>query len=211
MKQLNQDAYNLLLKANQEAIQFYTMYEGPDWYQLTYDLFKEAPLERMNDFWKIVAYTYSWMPTIPVVKAHLIKDSDALLHRLQELKRGDLSHLQKLFQQLIPVINNSLVGISKVLHFIAPDRVPIIDRNVLRGWNIFFKQYSEYEAPSLPNYRTSLNGKHVSKYMMYRDTMIGWVANGEGQFTMRDLEFAFFELGRNTEKELQDCHPTYTI
>lgn len=199
------------MKANQKACQVFTMYEGPDWYQLTYDLFKEAPLEDINDFWKIVAYTYSWMPTIPVVKAHLIEDTDALLGRLQILKRGGDTQLPEMFKELIPVINNSLVGASKVLHFIAPNVIPIIDRNVLRGWELFFCQYPEYIGPTLPSYRTSLNRTHIPKYMMYRDTLTRWVANGDGQFTIRDLEFALFELGKNTEEEPRIYLPTYNL
>lgn len=142
MKELNQATYNLLLKAKIETRQILAMRDGPDWYELTYDMFKVAPLESINDFWKIVAYTYSWMPTIPDVKAHEIKNASRLLVNLKALKKGDDSQLKELFEELIPVINNSLVGTSKVLHFIAPNSVRIIDRNVLRGWDLFFSAVS---------------------------------------------------------------------
>ncbi|RZK45795.1 MAG: hypothetical protein EOO97_00480 [Pedobacter sp.] len=209
MNQLNQDAYNQLLKANQDVQQFFTTYDGPNWYELTYNLFATAPLETMNDFWRIIAYTYSWMPTIPDVKAHLVNDPDALLQKLQALRSGDDTQLEGLLWELIPVINNSLVGVTKVLHFIAPTVVPIIDRHVLRGWDLFFRVHPEYSAPKLPSYRVALNKTHISKYLAYRDNLLQWVASGDGQFTVRDLELAFFTLSRNTE-ELQRVYlPTY--
>ncbi|WP_121354854.1 hypothetical protein [Flavisolibacter nicotianae] len=209
MNQLNHEAYNQLLKANQDAQQFFTAYNGPDWYELTYNLFTSSPLETMNDFWRIVAYTYSWMPTIPDVKAHLIGDPDALLKKLQALRGGDDTQLEGLFLELIPVINNSLVGVTKVLHFIAPMTVPIIDRHVLRGWDLFFHDHPEYGAPKLPSHRVALNKTHIAKYLTYRETLLRWVAGGTGQFTMRNLELAFFNLSQNTPEMPRVYLPTY--
>jgi hypothetical protein len=209
MRQLNQNTYHLLQKANEQALEYLSAYEGPDWYKLTYEIFTNAPLDTLTDFWKIVAYTYSWMPTIPDVKAHLIKEPDALLLKLQALKAGDRSQLSDLLHQLIPVINNSLVGTSKVLHFIAPGIVPIIDRNVLRGWDIFFfKLHTGFNVIRLPNYQVGLNRNHIEKYLSYKKLLSEWVENGEHTFSMRDLEFSFFELGRNTIKEQPEL-PVY--
>jgi hypothetical protein len=200
MSQFNQDAYNQLLKANQKALRRFTIDNGPNWYELSYDLFTSAPLETIGDFWKIVAYTYSWMPTIPDVKAHLIKDPAALLHKLQALKSDDNDVLVPLLHELIPVINNSLVGVSKVLHFISPSLVPIIDRHVLRGWYLFFDEHPEHSIPKLPRHTNPLGQKHITAYLAYRAILMLWAENSGGQFTMRDLELAFFTLSRNTEE-----------
>jgi hypothetical protein len=202
MLPLNYEAYKVLCKTNDEATKVVRNIEVKSWYELTYDLFKNASLNNINDFWKIVAYTYSWMPTIPEINAHLIKEPNQLVDKLQKLRNGDDSCLTALIEQLIPVINNSLVGASKVLHFIAPDIVPIIDRNVLRGWDIFFfKLHSEFEVTQLPNYKTALNRNHVQKYLSYRSILTAWAQNSGGKITLRDLEFAFFELGKNTVEE----------
>jgi len=110
------------------------------WYGLSYKLFTKQPLETMDDFWRLVAAAYSWMPTIPEIYKEAVKPG--LIGRLKKLKATkniDDKTLQALFIELIPVINNSLIGTSKVLHFINPNLVPIIDSNVIHGWNSFFK------------------------------------------------------------------------
>ena len=74
---------------------------------------------------------YGWMPTI----VHLNKDGSDLgeiLHILQSVKddKADLSE-----DQLITIkryINNSVVGASKLLHFISPDRYPIWDSKIFQ-------------------------------------------------------------------------------
>jgi hypothetical protein len=35
------------------------------WYEQTYQLFISHQVNNINDFWKKVAFAYSWMPTIP--------------------------------------------------------------------------------------------------------------------------------------------------
>ena len=97
------------------------------WYNQTYELFISHRVNSMNDFWKKVAFAYSWMPTIPnidIQKSELNDDLEfwKMLNRLENgLKIDRKSFLVK----LVPNINNSIVGTSKVLHFIAPDYVPI--------------------------------------------------------------------------------------
>ncbi len=74
---------------------------------------------------------YGWMPTI----VHLNKDGSdpsEILHILQSVKddKADLSE-----DQLITIkryINNSVVGASKLLHFISPDSYPIWDSKIFQ-------------------------------------------------------------------------------
>ena len=203
MEKLNQETYKLLLKANLDACEFVTAYSDiKNWYELTYDIFKDAPLNSINDFYKLIAYAYSWMPTIPVVKAHLIKNPEDLLLNLQTLKKGDLSILPSLLKELVPVINNSLTGTSKVLHFILPNHIPIIDSNVVSGWDIFFfKLHPHFDVPKFPHHKSALNNNHIARYIQYLELINEWVANCNGSVTQRDLEFSFYELGKNTIKE----------
>jgi hypothetical protein len=202
MPSLNYETYKLLCKANIEVKAVLKDVGVKNWHELTYGLFKSSPLVNINDFWKIVSYTYSWIPTIPDIKPHLIRESNQFLGKLQKLKKDDDFYLPELIDELIPVINNSLVGVSKVLHFIAPDAVPIIDRNVLRGWDVFFfKLNCQFQVIQMPSYKTSLNRNHIQKYLAYRSILKEWVLNNKGQITLRDLEFAFFELGKNKVEE----------
>ncbi|MCF1713172.1 hypothetical protein L0U88_00840 [Flavihumibacter sp. RY-1] len=195
--QLNQESYNQLLNYTNSKQKRPTKEDNtvPDWYALTYSIFLDSPLNNLQDFWRLVAYTYSWMPTIPTINSHLISDEKQLLTDLKSLKKGEDQHLEALFTLLIPVINNSLVGVSKTLHFIAPDTVPIIDSNVTRGWNEFFSTYPTDNIKKFPTYSNALTIKQLSNYLKYRETLLSWVVNSNASFSLRDLEWAFFELG----------------
>lgn len=196
MSQLNFEAYNQLIDAISQ-----NSCSELSWYDLTYPIFSQASLSNMEDFWRLVAYTYSWMPTIPEIKAHKIENSERLVSDLQQLRNGNSELLAGLFKQLIPIINNSLVGVSKVLHFVCPSQVPIIDRNVLIGWNyFFFELYPQFSVTKLASYHTALNHNHIPMYMKYRRELLQWWANCEGKVSLRDLEKRLFELGRKVSK-----------
>ena len=202
MVNLNQDTFNLLFSASVENNINLRNDNIKNWYGISYELFTDAPLNTINDFWRIVAFTYSWMPTIPTINEHLINEPVELIISLQALKAGDVDTLPALLKQLIPVINNSLIGTSKVLHFIAPDYVPIIDSNVLRGWDIFFFQlHPDLNAPKLPHYKTSLSHSHIENYLSYKELLHQWSFNCERSISIREIEHLLFDLGKYTPKE----------
>lgn len=203
MKKLNYDTYKLLLNAELYTSEHNSIDNINPWYALTHNIFKNPPLNCINDLWKIVAFAYSWMPRIPFIYTEKIINPDELLIQLQALKSGDSSNLKSLLEQLVPVINNSLTGTSKVLHFIAPDYIPIIDSNVLWGWDIFFGQlYPDYGITKLPHYTSILKNskEHIAMYLKYTETLNQWVANSEGRITIRELEFAFYTLSKKIGK-----------
>lgn len=69
---------------------------------------------------------YGWMPTILTLgKNDLVCSCEAL----NRVKAGELLQLEDLIR-LQEIVNNSVVGLSKLLHFIRPDRYPIWDSNV---------------------------------------------------------------------------------
>ena len=209
MIKLNQDTYKLLSKAGHDANHIVKLEGSDNWYELSYKLFADAPINSIDDFWKIVACAYSWMPTIPTINSYLIKEPDELLVQLQSLKKGDVYNLSTLVEQLIPVINNSFTGTSKVLHFINPKAIPIIDSNVLRGYDIFFfRLYPQFDVPKLPAFKTALNKKHIAKYLSYVEVLKQWVTNCDGKVSLRDIELALFELGKNSANE-EPSHPIY--
>ena len=72
--------------------------------------------------------TYGWVPTV----LHL--DFDALpdaLQRVEEARRGSVLTVPQL-QQVAAAVNHSVVGASKLLHFVNPATYPIWDRHVYR-------------------------------------------------------------------------------
>ena len=76
-----------------------------------------------------ISFTYSWMPTI--LKRMDLSNSTQLLISLNKAKYGVLLNADEL-QQLKNSLNNSLVGTSKLLHFIAPQHYAIWDSRVFR-------------------------------------------------------------------------------
>ncbi|MCB0630420.1 MAG: hypothetical protein KDD15_11825 [Lewinella sp.] len=90
--------------------------------------FKE--LDRIEKHHLIICthFTYGWMPT--VLKLDLTHFSEILeilndARRGRELTANELDSLSKL-------INNSMVGVSKLLHFIQPNKYAIWDSRTFR-------------------------------------------------------------------------------
>ncbi len=75
-------------------------------------------------------FVYSWMPTI--IKIDL-SEKNQVLDILNEVKSNKLFTLTiKELKILKRCINNSIVGVSKLLHFIAPKKYAIWDSRILR-------------------------------------------------------------------------------
>lgn len=79
-----------------------------------------------------ISFTYSWMPTI--LKALNLKNTEKVVFILNEVKKGKLIDEQQL-TTLKTTFNNSLVGTSKLLHFINPKQYAIWDSSVFRFLN----------------------------------------------------------------------------
>src|SRR5690606_14666185 len=79
-----------------------------------------------------ISFTYSWMPTI--LKSLNLVNSLEAIKILNEVKNGHFTSVEDLLI-LKQTINNSLVGTSKLLHFINPERYAIWDSRVFRFLN----------------------------------------------------------------------------
>lgn len=106
---------------------------------------------------------YGWMPTIPNLQlpagmaaaeqtqvVTLLSDA-----RLRLLTEKELSFLKTRF------INNSIVGLSKLLHFLAPNRYAIWDKRVAKAWYApAASVYTHYATPAayLTDYLGALQG-----------------------------------------------------
>lgn len=78
-----------------------------------------------------ISLLYSWMPTIlKNLNLDRIKEATKILNKAKSDKRID--HVE--LKVLINTFNNSLVGTSKLLHFINPNRNAIWDSKVYRSY-----------------------------------------------------------------------------
>jgi hypothetical protein len=75
-----------------------------------------------------ISFTYSWMPTILDFRSNNISEATQILNSTKQGNRPSLAELDILKS----CFNNSLVGSSKLLHFINPNQFAIWDSRVYR-------------------------------------------------------------------------------
>ena len=75
-----------------------------------------------------INFTYGWMPTIFNFRS---ENFEEVLHILNNVKKGNDVNIDNLIL-LKGFFNNSLVGTTKILHFINPDKFAIWDSRVYR-------------------------------------------------------------------------------
>ncbi|CAN7458343.1 hypothetical protein [Paenibacillus sp. LjRoot56] len=184
--ELNQDGYvklSLLHERNNRTT------TRDNWFEVSELIFKNHPLENKSDFIKIIAFAYSWMPTIPKLVGDI--DWEYVHPALLELKKGNMAIRLDLLKILVPYINNSIVGTSKVLHYIAPEYVPIIDSRVINSWTKLFNSQFEKE----------MNHKHkrFTAYLSYWDDLNLWHSNLNERVRLRELESMLYGIDGNIE------------
>lgn len=94
------------------------------------DFFQNKKTITEADFVCGAHMVYGWMPTIldlyPLAPNQSFEMGPELLMRAR--KDGKL--VEAGFESLKGMVNNSLIGASKLLHFVAPDKFPIWDTNI---------------------------------------------------------------------------------
>lgn len=102
-----------------------------DIYLLSYKEFiKFLEVEKIKEHHAIIAaqFTYGWMPTALKDKNKNIP-FDHIAQILNKAKKGhNLDNSD--YASLMEKINNSIVGMSKILHFVNPNKYPIWDSNI---------------------------------------------------------------------------------
>lgn len=97
---------------------------------------------------------YGWMPTVlelyPKLPNPDIAAGAALLTKAKDTRA--LSDQE--IASLAALVNNSLVGASKLLHFVAPDQFAIWDSKIYAF--VFEKKPYNYRVNEVPSYRTYL-------------------------------------------------------
>ena len=139
-----------------------------------------------------ISFTYSWMPTI--LKTINLSEPDQLILIFNKVKQGHLISTQEL-QILKNAFNNSLVGVSKLLHFIQPEKYAIWDSRVFRFLSGNEPHVSIFKQPeTYLSYLTLLdnlkNEPAFSKFYRLMKQKVGYPIS-----EYRALELAFFKGG----------------
>src|SRR5690606_30838773 len=90
------------------------------------DYFKNIDKIKMEHFIIGLSFTYSWMPTIP--SNSNFSNGDEVTKILNKAKLGEVLLSEYELGKLQIACNNSLIGVSKLLHFINPHKYGIWDR-----------------------------------------------------------------------------------
>lgn len=106
-------------------------------------------------------FVYGWMPTMLKLKTN---ELEGVLSYLNMSKLGEPLDIEKL-EVLKSSINNSVVGVSKLLHFINPEDYAIWDSRIFR---YLTEKKSDYGISKIENYLEYLKGiKEISKHENY--------------------------------------------
>jgi hypothetical protein len=89
---------------------------------------------------------YGWMPTMLKLKG----PSDTLWALAQKARLGTAEENTENILQCAKTLNNSLVGTSKLMHFLNPDKYPIWDSRVFSA--LFETKSQPYKIENIDNF-----------------------------------------------------------
>lgn len=114
-------------------------------YSYFLNYFRKIDSIQLDDIVIGISFTYSWMPTI--LKKIDLTNSENLILILNKVKNGEAISIEEI-NLLKQAFNNSLVGTSKLLHFINPNKYAIWDSRVfkfLSGEKSYISKFKEAE------------------------------------------------------------------
>lgn len=133
MKSLRKSNHEILIQLTNIAHNFKSTEES---YLLSYpyflSYFKNLKSINLENLIIGISFTYSWMPT--TLKTINLQNPKEIITLLNDVKNGKLID-EKQLTTLKTAFNNSLVGTSKLLHFINPEQYAIWDSRVFRFLN----------------------------------------------------------------------------
>ena len=144
-------------------------------------------------------FAYGWMPTILNLET---KEIDRILSLLNAVKAGHLLDLEEI-KTLKNCINNSLVGLSKLLHFINPGNYAIWDSRIFRYLTGKKSPYGIDQPELYLQYLQGLNEIFENKNYIELHSII------EGKFDcqltpMRAIEILMFETDKVRKSSLKN-------
>ena len=185
-------------------------------YTYTYEKFIdhfEELRKKDKEEWLVIgsSIVYSWMPTIlniagrdPKADKNLQKIKEDAIEGLNNISKNlDGESLEKDLKKLKLFINNSVVGMSKFLHFSFPDEYPIWDSRVE---SVLYKTAYPKWDPTKSNYHRI---KIIGNYMEYRKSCLELIKDNKnglikkfdkyeelkGLRDLRKIEFLLFLKG----------------
>lgn len=148
-------------------------------------------------------FVYGWMPT--VLYLNLNKDDEGKITSLLFMvKNGDYMLNEEEFEEIKRCINNSMVGTSKLLHFINPEKYAIWDSKVFYYFYPNRKSTAGIEKPKLYiEYLKALNDitLHNDFEILYSQIVEFMGLNYEIS-KFRAVESLIFEIEKN-KKHIQ--------
>ncbi|MFW1982214.1 hypothetical protein ACG94M_02635 [Acinetobacter guillouiae] len=114
-------------------------------YSYFLNYFRKIDRIQLDDIVIGISFTYSWMPTI--LKKIDLTNSENLILILNKVKNGEVISIEEI-NLLKQAFNNSLVGTSKLLHFINPNKYAIWDSRVfkfLSGEKSYISKFKQAE------------------------------------------------------------------
>lgn len=188
---LMHDADNFYLPQKDSYIEVYPVF---------IEYFKSIPMIEKHHLFISSHFVYGWMPTI----IHLDTDPSLIsqvLFYLNAAKSGHILNSEEL-EIVQSCINNSMVGLSKLLHFINPRNYAIWDSRIIKYLTGNKYQYGIDKPENYLVYLQKLT--EIAQHNNYTDlhSMI------EGQLKykitpMRAIELLMFQSDRNKYKQVE--------
>ena len=103
---------------------------GNDYYKSYFEFikfFSETPVITHHNLTIGINFVYGWMPTILTIHGDDLSDQIVILNNL---KNKNIIPDSDAMEMLKSAFNNSIVGTSKLMHFVRPDLMPIWDSKV---------------------------------------------------------------------------------
>ena len=187
--QFNKETFNKIKNSGKD-----TEFDTERWYSISYSEFIRILETNKNeqgtpgfydpaDFVLAASFAFSWLARIPRLNQsnYLYPFADAaIVSYFFEIDRGnfdkDLDF--EIVSGVSKNLDNSIVAVSKMFHFLSPNYFPIIDSKVIQSWNEWFPEYK------LPKKIT------VEKYQLYAQLMREWSKNTG--LSLRNLELSLF-------------------
>jgi len=164
-----------------------------NWYLDSYehfiDYFKKLDKITEKDVIFGISMTYSWMPTNPKVKIKTeLEQKD--LELFNNIKRNkDKNSEIKSIERIKKLFNcESLISISKLIHFLNPNKYPIWDTKIIKYLNNEFEQFE----------KNKLSNKSIDDYLFFKK-FCDKLKNSE---EYKKIEKVFFEIYKEHKEKV---------
>jgi hypothetical protein len=191
LKQINKDSKNFKIESGNSYIETYKTFVG---------YFENLKVIKKENFIIGTHFVYGWMPTILNLNLKNEKEILSILNKVKNSKKDEYITIAEL-EKLKLSVNNSVVGTSKLLHFISPNKYVIWDKRVYRY--IFGKEnsYQVQKTERYLEYVESINeivkGDFFKKIYKRLDVVCGYKIT-----PIRLVELIMFETDkRNTSAD----------